>query len=417
MEEQNRWREQLCHSVLLNEALFGQERDRFDSLLAHVGIPIVVDLDKPFFMCLAGLEKRFSVERLSMTRETFLHIVGTVDRRLDELLQPLGLCCETDVVRYDQSKQMCYLFPVEQIVDVQPCEIAKKIHDGMIQVLKTYPLFEKSGLVNVTALVERVACYEDLADAFETAKRLNRCGFFLMESRVFTQGDLEGLRRPCTTPQLMEHFDRLDWTVNHGDGAAIEMVVEEIFLTHLRWSFDFDLVKDVLSELRKKLLRYSGAFQLGLEPEVNNLFVKRYATIGELCGGALALLRICADATATRGRGVSPLVLEALYYMRNNFSRDIGLEAVAEHVGVSGGYLSRLFNCEVGESLPAYLTDIRMERAVTLIETSDLGAGEVGKAVGVANPQYFGALFKKRLGLTPQEYRRSNRARWRSEGE
>lgn len=416
MEEREYWRERFCHIMALNEALFGQARDRLEELVVQTGICLDIDLDQPMTLCLTGLEKRFYAGRMGMSRRDFIALTKRLDKRLGEVFGSLGCLVEGKVIQYDQSKQLCYLVPADGL-PLSAREIAGEIQRVVEELYGANPGFQEGGLHNVTALVERVACYEDLADAFETAKRLNRCGFFLMESRVFTQGDLEGLRRPCTTPQLMEHFDRLDWAVNHGDGAAIEMVAEEIFLTHLRWSFDFDLVKDVLSELRKKLLRYSGAFQLGLEPEVDTLFVKRYATIGELCGGALALLRICADATATRGRGVSPLVLEALYYMRNNFSRDIGLEAVAEHVGVSGGYLSRLFNCEVGESLPAYLTDIRMERAVTLIETSDLGVGEVGKAVGVANPQYFGALFKKRLGLTPQEYRRSNRARWRSEGE
>lgn len=407
MEEREYWRERFCHIMALNEALFGQARDRLEELVTQTGICLDVDLDQPMTLCLTGLEKRFYASRMGMSRREFIALTKRLDERLGKVFGSLGCPLEGKVVQYDQSKQLCYLVPADGLL-LSPREIAGEIQRVVEELYGAHPGFQNSGLHNVTALVEWVACYEDLADAFETAKRLNRCGFFLMESRVFTQSDLEELRRPCTMPRLMAHFDRLDWAVNHGDGAVMEETVEEIFLTHLRWSFDFDLVKDVLSELRKKLLRYSGAFQLGLEPEVDTLFVKRYASIGELCGGALALLRRCADATLSRGRGVSPLVLEALYYMRNHFSRDIGLEAVAEHIGVSGGYLSRLFNSEIGESLPAFLTGVRMSRAADLLERGDLRVGEIGKEVGVTNPQYFGALFKKQTGFTPQEYRRTH---------
>lgn len=409
MDEREYWRGQFCRIMALNEVLFGQSRDRVEEMLHQTGIQLDVDLDRPMTLCLTGLEKRLYTARLGMSRQAFISLTQRLDQRLRELFAHLGCPMECKVVQYDQSKQLCYLFPAVGL-SLSAAEIAGVIQQAVMETYRDCPGFREGAIPNVTALIERVEHYEELAGAFRRARYLNRCAFFLMESRVMDEETLARLRHPCALAQLTDLFDRLDQAVNRGEKAAVEESLRAIFLTHLRKSFDFDLTKDVLSELRKRLERYGGVFQLDLRVGIDGLFVKNYATVEELFRAALALFHICAAATATWGRGVSSLVLEAMYYIRGNFNRDLGLEEVAGHVGISGGYLSRMFNQEVGESLPAYLTRIRMNRAATLLEQGVLRVGEIGKEVGIPNPQYFGALFRKQMGVAPQEYRRSYRA-------
>lgn len=405
MGEREYWRERFCRVMAINEALFGQSRDRVEELLCQAEIQLDIDLDRPMTLCLTGLEKRLYTARLGMSRGDFIALTQRLDRRLRELLADLGGPMECKVVQYDQSKQICYLFPAEGL-PLSAEEIAQVIQRAVLEAYEDCPPFREGALPNVTALVRRVECYEELADGFRRARYLNRCGFFLMESRVMTEEMLGQMRTPCAMPQLADLLDRLDQGVNRGEKEVVEASLRALFFDHLRKSFDFDLTKDVLSELRRRLERYGGVFQLELREGIDGLFVKNYATLGELFRAALALFHVCADATAAWGRGISPPVLEAMYYIRGNFSRDLGLEEVAGHLGISGGYLSRMFNHEVGESLPAYLTRIRMSRAATLLRNSDERVGEIGARVGIPNPQYFGALFRKQMGTSPQEYRR-----------
>lgn len=95
----------------------------------------------------------------------------------------------------------------------------------------------------------------------------------------------------------------------------------------------------------------------------------------------------------------------AIYYIKNNFNKEIDLNDVAASVYVVPSYLSRVFNREIGESIPSYITKLRLNQAVHLLESTDLKIMEVGKEVGLVNPQYFGQLFKKTFDMSPSEYR------------
>lgn len=416
MDEQDYWRERFCRIMALNEALFGQSRDRLEGLIGQTGIRMGINLDRPMSLCLTGLEKRFYMSRLGMSREDFIVLTRRLDRHLGELFTALGCPMEGEVVQYDQSKQLCYIFPADGL-PLSSGEIAEELQRAVIEGYRDCPGFPEGGLSNVTALVERVETYEDLAPAFETARQLNRMGFFLVESQVMTEEKRLELCRPCTPAELMALMDAVEQAVDRGNLAEMEGALSTLILDRLRMSFDFGLVKDTLAELRKKLLRYAATFGLALEGAVDSLFVKQYANVEELYRAALGPLRACCEATAAHGHVIGPLTREAIYYMRGNFRREIGLEDVAEHIGVSGGYLSRVFNREMGESLPAHLTRIRMNRAAALLENGPLKVGEIGAQVGIANPQYFGSLFKKQMGVTPQEYRRDYHAQQGGEGE
>ncbi|MCL1964565.1 MAG: AraC family transcriptional regulator [Firmicutes bacterium] len=72
---------------------------------------------------------------------------------------------------------------------------------------------------------------------------------------------------------------------------------------------------------------------------------------------------------------------------------------------MSKNYFSYLFKRDVGESLWAYLTSIRMSKAKTLLSDTNLKSLEIAYQVGYDNPSYFAKLFKKLNGQTPNEYR------------
>jgi two-component system response regulator YesN len=48
-----------------------------------------------------------------------------------------------------------------------------------------------------------------------------------------------------------------------------------------------------------------------------------------------------------------------------------------------------------------------MEEAKKLLKTTDFKSYEIAEKTGFADPRYFSIIFKKTLGLTPMEYRRS----------
>ncbi|HYH01744.1 MAG TPA: AraC family transcriptional regulator, partial [Bacillota bacterium] len=108
--------------------------------------------------------------------------------------------------------------------------------------------------------------------------------------------------------------------------------------------------------------------------------------------------------------GLTPAVMtvrKALVYIQLNFTRDLSLEEVAEHVGVSKSYLSRVFPECAGEHFSAYLQRLRLERAKELLRYTNDHIYEIASKVGFWNSRYFSKVFQDAVGLTPADYRRS----------
>ena len=99
-------------------------------------------------------------------------------------------------------------------------------------------------------------------------------------------------------------------------------------------------------------------------------------------------------------------VRKALVYMQLNFARDLTLEEVADHVGVSKSYLSRIFPEYAGEHFSSYLQRLRLERAKELLRDTNERIYEIASKVGFWNSRYFSKVFQDAVGLTPADYRR-----------
>lgn len=87
---------------------------------------------------------------------------------------------------------------------------------------------------------------------------------------------------------------------------------------------------------------------------------------------------------------------------------DLSLKMVAnEMLYMNPDYLGKLFKQETGQRFSAFLTKLRIEKAVEHIqEMDDVKVVTLAEMIGFGdNPQYFSQVFKKHTGYTPSEYR------------
>lgn len=95
-------------------------------------------------------------------------------------------------------------------------------------------------------------------------------------------------------------------------------------------------------------------------------------------------------------------VTQAKEYIHENYSNsDLSLNDVAEHIGISGSYLSELFNEITGEKFTVYLAKYRVEKAKQLQSMTDLTVKEIGFQCGFNSSQNFIRVYKKYTGHTP----------------
>ncbi|MDG0808298.1 helix-turn-helix domain-containing protein [Cohnella rhizosphaerae] len=82
------------------------------------------------------------------------------------------------------------------------------------------------------------------------------------------------------------------------------------------------------------------------------------------------------------------------------------IQDIASEVHFSTAYLSYLFKRETGKNLWDFVTELRIEEAKRMLETTDKKRYEIAYAVGYESPEHFGRMFKRYAGSSPAEYRK-----------
>ncbi len=89
------------------------------------------------------------------------------------------------------------------------------------------------------------------------------------------------------------------------------------------------------------------------------------------------------------------------HYCDQGFS----LESVAKYANMGRCYLSAMFTQNIGKTFIEYLTELRMKRAIELMQQPSKMVYEIAEETGYQNSTYFSTVFKKYYGMSPKEYK------------
>lgn len=84
---------------------------------------------------------------------------------------------------------------------------------------------------------------------------------------------------------------------------------------------------------------------------------------------------------------------------------DLSLTFLATQLSLSVSYLSSLFKKIYGIPFQDFILNERLEKAKVLILSSSLKNYEIAEKVGISDPNYFSTLFKKKFGVSPNQYK------------
>lgn len=102
------------------------------------------------------------------------------------------------------------------------------------------------------------------------------------------------------------------------------------------------------------------------------------------------------------------LVEKAKAYVKKNYKDyDMSVEKLCSQLHVSPAYFSTIFKRETDMNFVNYLTAVRLEEAVKLLNTTDDKTYVVATKVGYAEPNYFSYVFKRKFGVSPSRYRKN----------
>ena len=99
------------------------------------------------------------------------------------------------------------------------------------------------------------------------------------------------------------------------------------------------------------------------------------------------------------------LIEQIKIYISRNYYKNLTQEFVASLFYLNRSYLSQMFKKKTGENFVDFLNNIRIEKSKDLLVNTDKKMYSIAKAVGYDNTKYFFRIFKKKTGITPEQYR------------
>lgn len=119
--------------------------------------------------------------------------------------------------------------------------------------------------------------------------------------------------------------------------------------------------------------------------------------------------RIRANSQSTRANVSAPLdrrIQVVVTLLESNSHKQIAIEDIARFVNLSPGRLAHLFKSETQLSVQQYLTQLRLAKAKSQLESSFLSIKEIAASVGFSSVTRFVVCFKNFVGTTPTHYRK-----------
>ncbi len=169
-------------------------------------------------------------------------------------------------------------------------------------------------------------------------------------------------------------------------------------------------------------LSYKTPVFVTSEPEYGDLLLKEILTIIksqnasslELIGHLYLFLdkltKYSAARKQTQGGNLSEFyVREAVVYIEHHYAENITVEELARMCKLDRSYFGKIFKKVQGQSPQEFLIQYRMAKAADALIVGNESVGDIGISVGYPNLLHFSRAFKRVYGMSPREYRQKNK--------
>jgi AraC-like DNA-binding protein/mannose-6-phosphate isomerase-like protein (cupin superfamily) len=120
----------------------------------------------------------------------------------------------------------------------------------------------------------------------------------------------------------------------------------------------------------------------------------------------LASLKYLTQFREIKNVKVDDVVQQCIHYMKDNLENKISLKDIADAVGYSNSHLTTLFTHRTSFSPIVYYNQLKIQRACSFLQFSDMKIKEIAFRLGYYDPFHFSNSFIRQMGITPKEYRK-----------
>lgn len=396
------------------------------------------------------------VESLPVIREQFL--VGVIEGRIsesqwNEQSENLGIDFEYDylsvaVIHADGSLTLDEVgdnisiskeptlvpISIKKIVDENMdkyCKFASFLYSDMVVVIGNFEkkddilLFIK-GINEVCKIYERIMnltissgigyVYSrpvEIRFSYKAAQNALDYRFILGTGKAIYIDDVE----PDNSVQLQLDEQEERYMLNAikiSSEEEIRMAIDNLFKKFEDLLLPFNQYRIYLMEIMTSILKLVQAYNLDIDEIFGRNFncysyLEAFNSINEVKKWIVSKAIKVNDYIKKERINSSMLLIErAKQYIKENYrDYDISVEKLCSELHVSPTYFSTMFKKETKMNFVNYLTTIRLEQAVRLLNTTDDKTYIIADKVGYPEANYFSYVFKKKFGVSPSKYRKN----------
>jgi two-component system, response regulator YesN len=268
----------------------------------------------------------------------------------------------------------------------------KHIHWASMQLKKSLPYLKErflndwlSGQLSEKEIEEQIDFLEIKID--------NDSGMFLI--KTYQKFGTSGIYRETDRQLLLYAVQNIiEEALKNWDPSTIFRDLKDniVAVTPIKQFAEWNLIGNEISE---RVEKYSNHSAFVIQDKIENGIAGLSATYQKLLNELM------------QENNWTPVVTLIKKYIDTNYNReDLTLQNAADEFKISPAYLSRLLRQELGSSFIDYLTQVRIKKAIKLLEDPFIKIYEVAEKVGYNSQHYFCTAFKKAIGISPLEYKK-----------
>lgn len=227
---------------------------------------------------------------------------------------------------------------------------------------------------------------------------------------------IDDLEQDNNTQLQFEEQDEVQLlnSIKISNEKEIRLAVENIFNKMEEANITLDKYRIYLMEILTSILKLIQSYNIEISLIFGDEFnfyshLEQFNSIEEIKAWFIEKSLILNEIIKKERVNSSKLLIEkAKEYIKNNYSDyDLSVEKLCSEIHVSPTYFSTIFKKETDMNFVNYLTNIRLEEAIKLLNTTDDKTYIIASKVGYQEANYFSYVFKRKFGIAPSRYRKN----------
>lgn len=190
---------------------------------------------------------------------------------------------------------------------------------------------------------------------------------------------------------------------------------------NIRWiAFDgyaCDRVFEKFKMQKPIIIHADGAQRIYMENIIEKMYISETSDIlycEAACSGLvyeyiLSLSRLMDNGFDSEKSRRLSMLLPVLQYINDNFRSDFSMTELSEMIGITPQHFCRIFKKTMNMRPHEYITKMRIDEAKRLLCDTEINVSEAALRSGFCDAGYFSTVFKKHVGVSPEQFRKNCR--------